>query len=118
MIRIKLFPFLTDEPLKVSVRDEVITVNGRDFDLSVIPDGYRLLASAMGSDCFVDEIVRIHGDLTLTLKLPVKWDDPPSLRNPVEPTIIEVSSNGPVEIPTSAITEERSAPSQEEVIHD
>lgn len=118
MIKIKLFPFLTDEPLKVSVHDEVITVNGRAFDLSVIPDGYRLLASAMGSDCFADAVARIDGDLTLTLKLPVKWDDPLWLRNPAEPGIIEVTSNGPVEIPTSAITEERSASSLEEVIHD
>lgn len=118
MIKIKLFPFLTDEPLKVSVVDEVITVNGQAFDLAIIPDGYRLLASATGSNCFVDAIERIDGDLTLTLKLPVKWDDPPSLRNPAEPIIIEVTANGTVEIPASVIFEELPARPLGEIPHD
>ncbi|MFQ6591795.1 MULTISPECIES: hypothetical protein [Pseudomonas] len=118
MIKIKLFPFLTDEPLKVSVRDEVITINGQAFDLAVIPEGYRLPASAMGSDCFVDDIARINGDLELTLKLPVKWDDPSSLRNPAEPTIIEVSTDGAVKVPTSPISDVQSTLPLEEVSHD
>ncbi|MGR2706548.1 hypothetical protein K0P33_07610 [Pseudomonas sp. ArH3a] len=118
MMKIKLFPFLTDEPLTVCVEEEVMTLCGQVIDLSVIPEGYRLPASATGCDHFVEYVERINGTLCLTLKLPVRWNSPESLRNPAKPLVIEVTTNGPVELPASSLPKAPPVPPVEGLTHD
>jgi len=102
-MKIKLFPFLTDEPLDASVKGDVITINGDVIDLSGIPTGYRLPGSAVGNKFFVETeyVERIDGVLNFTLCLPVDWNSPEEYRNPVEPIVIDAGS-GPVKFPDTS----------------
>lgn len=100
MMKIKLWPDLVDWPMEVSVVGDVITINGEDIDLSVIPEGFRLPGSAVGNKFFVEDeyVERLNGVLYLTLRLPVDWNSPEKYRNPPEPIILEVSA-GQVNFP-------------------
>lgn len=100
MMKIKLFPFLTDGPLEASIAGDILTLNGEEIDLSVIPDGHRLPGSAVGNPFFVETeyVERKDGVLHLTLRLPVDWESPEEYRNPPEPIILDVSA-GQVNFP-------------------
>ncbi|MBX4136267.1 hypothetical protein K1567_10080 [Pseudomonas sp. S5F11] len=93
-MKIKLFPFLTNDLLEASVKGDVITINRETIDLSGIPAGYRLPGSAVGNRFFLDTdyIERVDGVLNFTLLLPVHWDSPEESRNPAEPIIIDIQS--------------------------
>lgn len=104
-MKITMFPFLSDWPLEASVSGDVITINGEEIDLSGIPDGYRLPASAVGNKFFPsgsnDYVERIGKTLHFTLRLPVQWDSPEEYRNPPEPIVIDARS-GPVKFPDTS----------------
>ena len=102
-MKIKLWPDLVDWPLEASVSGNIITINGENIDLSGIPDGFRLLGSAIGNRFFVEsEFVERNCDtLHLTLRLPVVWDSPEQHRNPAEQLILDVQS-GPVKFPDTS----------------
>lgn len=109
-MKIKLFPSLIDWPLQASVDGDVITINGDKIDLSVIPDGYRLPASAVGNKFFLegsnDYVERVDGELEFTLRLPVHYDSAEDVRNPKEPLVLRVSEgvvNFPNTLPESAV---------------
>lgn len=105
-MKIKLFPFVYESgrrpSLNASVKADVITINGSEFDFSPIPEGYRIPASAVDSPLFVKGtyyyIERRGGEIHLTLYLPVEWDSPIEARAPGEPTILTVE-DGPVPFP-------------------
>lgn len=119
-MKIKLFPFDTDKELFASVSGDIITINGKEFDLSGIPDGYRLPNSAIGCE-FFDEfgfVERIGKTLHFTLRLPVQWNSPEEYRNPAEPIVIDARS-GPVKFPdTTPIVIEQPAIELPEVPED
>jgi hypothetical protein len=71
---IKLMPARLDETLEVIKTGEVLTVNGEDFDLSLIGEGDTLPASAISSNWFFDKVDRVGGELVLTLNLPLPWN--------------------------------------------
>lgn len=71
---IKLMPVRRDETLEVIKNGEVLTVNGEDFDLSLIGEGDTLPASAISSIWFFDKVDRVSGELVLTLSLPLPWN--------------------------------------------
>ena len=109
-MKIKLFPSLFDWPLQASVDGDVITINGDKIDLSVIPDGYRLPASAVGNKFFLegsnDYVERVDGELEFTLRLPVHYYSAEDVRNPKEPLVLRVSEgvvNFPHTLPESAV---------------
>lgn len=109
-MKIKLFPSLFDWPLQASVDGDVITINGDKIDLSVIPDGYRLPASAVGNKFFLegsnDYVERVDGELEFTLRLPVHYYSAEDVRNPKEPLVLRVSEgvvNFPNTLPESAV---------------
>lgn len=107
-MKITFWPDLVDWPMEVSVSGDTVTINGEDIDLSVIPEGFRLLGSAVGNKFFVESeyVERIDGKIYITLRLPVDWDSPEEFRNPGSPLIIEIVS-GAVELPdTSPVVEE------------
>lgn len=103
MMKIKLWPDLVDWPIEASVKGDVLTINGEDVDLSVIPEGFRLPGSAVGNKFFVEsEVVeRKDGVLYLTIRLPVDWNSPEEYRNPPEPLVIEVKK-GVVPLPDTS----------------
>lgn len=100
-MKIKLFPFLTDDTISASVHGDVITINGEPYDLSGIPEGYQLPANAVGSDWLSvsDFVERVGGEISLTLKYRVQWDSPVDIRTPDEPIVLSVS-DGAVKFPT------------------
>ncbi|KAF6687522.1 hypothetical protein HFD98_23225 [Pseudomonas sp. EKM23D] len=104
-MKITLFPFFSDWPLEASVSGDVITINGEDIDLSGIPDGYRLPASAVENKFFLtgssDYVERIGKTLHFSLKLPLSMESPNEYRSPPEPIIIDARS-GPVKFPDTS----------------
>lgn len=101
-MKIKLWADLIKGPLEASVKGDVLTINGEEFDFSGIPDGYRLPASAVNNRFFMSDfnefIERKGKTLYLTLKFPVEMDSPEEVRNPSEPIVIDARS-GPVKFP-------------------
>lgn len=86
------------DPLNLRKQGDTLTVNGVDYDLSVIPDGATLPNAEDATGCwyFTGSIERIDGELHLTLKFPVADDAPYEQRFP-EP--IYVTDDGEVQLP-------------------
>lgn len=101
-MKITLYQVISDETIEASVRGETLTINGEEIDLSVIPDGYRLPASAVSNRWFVlgSYIERIGGHFNLTLCLPVHWDTAEEIRAPKEPIVLDVK-RGKVKFPNT-----------------
>lgn len=96
---INLSPVFSDkvETLDLLVQGEVITVNGEEFDFSVLPYGYTLPADAIESSWFTGPVVRDHaGCLSVIIRFPHPYDADETLRFP-EPVI--VTKDGPVDLP-------------------
>lgn len=67
---INLTPQRRDDTLVVVKSGDVLTLNGDVVDLSGIPDGATLPASAIDNEFFFDKIERIDGELHISLFLP------------------------------------------------
>lgn len=68
---INLSPVFSNNTLSVSVSGDSIEVNGQAFDFSQLPRGFRLPASAVGSEWFVGDVERsMRGVVTVTLVFP------------------------------------------------
>ena len=93
---ISFSPQRRDDTLVVSKSDDVLTINGDVIDLSVIPDGATLPASAIDNEWIVGNVDRIDGILQVTLILPHG-------RNPSRavafPDPITVTEDGLIELP-------------------
>lgn len=83
MLKLNLSPVRSDEsqPI-VSVAGDILTINGEDFDFSVIPDGATLPADGIESDWIVGGVSRVDGEIELTVKLPHGANAPESTRFP------------------------------------
>ena len=95
-MHIKLIPQRRDDALAVTVTGEVLTINGVDFDFSVIPDGASLPAGAVSSEFVVGTVERIAGILHLTLLLPNAND---STYAATHPHPIITPADGVLELP-------------------
>lgn len=69
-MHIKLSPQRRDDQITVIKSGDTLSINGEDFDLSVIPEGAMLPANAISSEYFSGPVERIDGVLYLTLTLP------------------------------------------------
>jgi hypothetical protein len=69
-MNITLFPQRSDAALNISKSGDLLTINGTDYDFSVIPDGASLPASAVDCPFLIGNIERISGVLHLTLIAP------------------------------------------------
>lgn len=101
-MKIKLFPFLTNETLAATVFGDSLWLNDEEIDFSAIPEGYRLPASAIDSPWLSvsDPIERVDGVISLTLKFPVKWDSPEAIRAPAEPVVLNLA-RGDIRFPSA-----------------
>jgi len=93
---IKLSPVRSDSELTVFKQGESLTINGLTLDLSQLPNGATLPATAVGCDWLIDQIARINGQLTVTLTLPHGPDAPEAARFPAD---IADPANGKVVLP-------------------
>lgn len=102
-MKIFFSPVRGDDPLELSAIDEVLTVNGVELDLSVIPEGATLPRSAVACDMLASDIERVGGQLQLTLLLPHGSDAPEETRFPAPIVII---ADGPLTLPAFSAPEE------------
>lgn len=95
-MRIYLSPVRMNETLSVERHGDQLLINGEACDLSPLPEGATLPASAIASKWFTGEVERIDGDLHLALILPWGPGAPESTRFPDALTVTE---DGPVPLP-------------------
>ena len=88
-MKIKFSPQRNDEVLKLEVNGDIVIINGEELDLSVIPEGSTLLASAISSNFISGDISRENGILELEILLPHVYNPPQAI---AFPTPIEVIS--------------------------
>lgn len=73
-MKIILSPQRRDDTLEVVKNGDVLTVNGEEFDFSLIADGDTLPREAIDSIWFAGPVDRIGGELILTLLFPNPWN--------------------------------------------
>lgn len=95
-MKIILSPQRRDDTLEVTKNGDTLTVNGENFDFSLIGDGDTLPREAIGSIWFAGPIDRLGGELVLTLWLPNPWNFSQEQAFPVP--LINVQ-DGPVVFP-------------------
>lgn len=99
-MHIKLSPYLElpgcSLSRSVSRAGDVLTINGESFDLSQLPEGATLPATAIESDYFTGPVERLNGELHLTLRLP---HGPNPSHSVAFPEPISVMADGPVALP-------------------
>lgn len=95
-MHITLSPQRRDDTLEVSKQGDILTINGSAIDLSVIPEGATLPASAVSSEYLMGNIERIAGVLHLTLLLPHGPDPSQAVAFPVP---IINPADGALELP-------------------
>lgn len=100
-MKITLFPALSGEPLKAAVSGDSITINGEKIDFSVVPNDYRLPAHAVDNSWMVHGtyIERIDGEIHMSIRFPIEWDSPESVRCPMSPMVLSVKK-GTVKFPS------------------
>lgn len=98
-MKISFSPQRMDGALAVSRAGDMLSVNGDEIDLSVIPDGATLPADAVDSKWIVGPVERIDGVLHLTLLLP---HGPNPSQAVAFPAPIVVTGDGPVAVPQEA----------------
>lgn len=108
MMVITLFPQVKPGTIVARVKGSTITINGEAFNLSGIPEGYRLPAGATGSEHFTPGtfIERANGEFLFSLILPVSWDSPPAIMSPDTPTVIRVEK-GTAQFPSTEPEEKK-----------
>lgn len=102
-MKISFSPIRGDDPLDLSAIGEVLTVNGVELDLSVIPEGATLPRAAVACDLLASDIERVGGQLQFTLLLPHGPDAPEETRFPAP---IVITADGPVTLPVFSAPEE------------
>lgn len=69
-MNINLSPQRRDDTLTVTKQGDTLTINGTEYDFSVIPDGATLPKDATDCEWLASDVERIDGVLHLTLLLP------------------------------------------------
>ena len=69
-MQITMTPQRRDDTIVVSKSGDSLTINGTDYDFSVITDGATLPASAVDCEYITGNIERINGVLHISLILP------------------------------------------------
>lgn len=93
---INLSPVRCDDALQISVDQDVITINGVSFDFSPLKEGDTLPANAVESVWFIEDVRRVLGEVTVTVRFPHGPYADQAARFP-EP--IAVKSSGVVTLP-------------------
>ena len=95
-MHILLSPQVRGDTLNVIRHGDSLTVNGKVFDFSPLPDGATLPAEAIDCEYIVGSVERVDGQLRLTLLLPITANASEAARFP-EPIIDP--ADGPLELP-------------------
>lgn len=107
-MKISLHPLLSDEKIEASVKGDVLTLCGVDYDFGPLKEGSYLPGSAVDAALVVSayNVTRVDGEINIALHLPVSTGTPDEIKNPPEPVVLQVKK-GKVPFPdTSAPPEE------------
>lgn len=106
-MKITLYPQRRDDELALSKQGDVLTVNGTEYDMSAIPDGATLPATAIENTLMNGgPIERIDGEINLTLFVPCC--DPDAFMKP--PVTVTISKDGAIEVPVFDAIKQEDAP--------
>lgn len=101
---ISLSPVFSEATFFAVRTGDVLSINGRPFDFTQLPEGATLPAEAVGSDHFQGSIERVNGVLHITLRFPHPFDAPYEARFP-QPITMTVDGIVPLPYaPTEEIT--------------
>ena len=95
-MKINLSPQRRDDTLTVLRQDDVLTINGTEYDFTDLSDGGTLPADAVDCEFVIGSVDRVDGELELTLLLPHGANASEAARFP-EPIIDP--ADGEVELP-------------------
>lgn len=95
-MKISLSPQRRDDALHVSKSGDALTINGVEYDFSVVPDGALLPQGAVDCKWLASDVERIGGSLHLTLILPHGKAASEAARFPAP--LID-PADGPLELP-------------------
>lgn len=95
-MKITLSPANRLGTLSLSRNGDVLTINGKVYDFSALPDGATLPRDAVDCAMLASDVERIDGELHLALTLPYRPGASEAVRFPAP--IID-PPNGPVELP-------------------
>jgi hypothetical protein len=93
---ISLFPMRRDDTLRVFRLGDVLTINGKVFDFTPLPDGAIIQEGVIPCEWIVGPVQRVEGELRITLILPVGQNPPHAVAFP-QP--IGNPPNGPISLP-------------------
>ena len=79
---IKISPVRRDEQITARKNGEKLTINGKAYDFSQLPDGATLPADAHDCEWITGGVERIDGELQLTILLPHGANAPEETRFP------------------------------------
>ena len=79
---IKLSPQRRDDRLTVKKSGDKLTINGKAYDFSKLPDGATLPTEAHDCEWILGGVDRVDGELNLTLILPHGANAPETTRFP------------------------------------
>lgn len=94
-------PIRKDERLQVSVKGDILILNGEEIDFGSVPAGETL---SLTSEWIAGDVNRTaEGELCVTLLLPHGYKAP---METLFPSPLQVTSDGPVDIPAYEVVEE------------
>lgn len=108
-MKINLSPTLSDGALSLIRDGDALIINGVRLDFSAIPDGFTLPRDAVGHDTIASDVIRINGQIELTLVLPYA---PGAGEDVTFPAPIHVAEDGPISAPGLAVPVDETAVGQ------
>lgn len=69
-MRFELHPQRSDQDLRLSKENDILKINGEEFDFSSVPEGAVLPASAVDCDFIAGPVTRENGQIVVPLILP------------------------------------------------
>jgi len=70
---IKLSPQISNKTLTIIKKDDILNINGCDYDLSNIKNEESIVASIFGCDFIVDKVYRVNNELIVKILLPITY---------------------------------------------
>jgi len=93
---INFSPQRRDDDLAIIKTDDILNIDGTDYDFSDIPEGGTLPADAVDCEFIIGDVERVNGELQLTIILPHTSNASEEQRFP-EP--LTVNTDGQVVLP-------------------
>lgn len=90
-----LHPQRSDKTLVLMITNEVLHLNGQDFDFSNVKEGDLLPATAIQSDWFVGPVTRKDGEIVIELLFPL---GPDATTNQRFPATLRQTTSGNVDL--------------------